>query len=241
MAGHSKWANTKFRKERMDAKKSKIFSRLAKEIAVAARIDGSDPDRNPRLRLALSKAKESNLPASNIERAIKRGTGEIEGVSYEEIRYEGYGPYGTAFIIECTTDNRNRCVAEVRKTFTKYGGSLAAAGAVLFNFEHCGLFLFPEEIDAESVTALGAEHDALDVDIAADGSIEVKTRPDQFMAFKQALKDSGLEPGFAELTMLPVNEVNLAEDRQAKISRMVDDLEILDDTDQVYVNAAIGP
>lgn len=239
MAGHSKWANIKFRKERMDAKKSKAFSRLVKEITVAARIGGGDPESNPRLRLALEKAKRGNLPADNVQRAIKRGTGEMEGVQYEEIRYEGFGPQGTAFIVECTTDNRNRCVAEVRRAFTKYGGNLATSGAVAPVFERCGLFLFPASAGEDEVVTLGAEHDVLDLDLQEDGSITVKTAPEQFLRFKAAAEEAGLEPDHAELTMLPLVEVDLDEAGKRSVSKMLGELEILDDTDQVYVNAAV--
>ncbi len=240
MAGHSKWANIKFRKERMDARKSKIFSRLVKEITVATRIGGSDPESNPRLRLALEKAKENNLPSNNVSRAIKRGNGEIEGSDYEEIRYEGYGPSGTAFIVDCTTDNRKRCVAEVRHVFSRFGGNLASTGAVAFNFEHCGLFLISASTDEERLTSLGVEHDVIDLDVNDDGSFAVKTTPDRFAAFKESLECAGISPDHAEVTMLPLNEVDLAPDEQKSATRLFDELDGLDDTDQIFTNASIG-
>ncbi len=239
MAGHSKWANIKFRKERMDAKKSKTFGRLVRELTIASRIGGPDPESNPRLRLAIEKAKESNLPGSNVERAIKRGSGQGDEGDYDEVRYEGYGPGGTAFIVNCVTDNRNRCVAEVRRVFTRFGGSLASAGSVLFNFEHCGQFLFAPMEDDEPLAELCVEHDVLDMDVNEDGSIEVKTLPARFTELREALGKAGLEPDHAAVTMLPTNEVELGESERKSVSALLGELEALDDTDEVFTNAAM--
>lgn len=240
MAGHSKWANIKFRKERMDAKRSKTFGRLVREITVAARIGGPDPESNPRLRLAVEKAKEANLPGNNIDRAVKRGSGQTDDGDYDEVRYEGYGPGGAAFIVNCVTDNRNRCVAEVRRVFTRFGGSLASAGAVLHAFEHCGQFLFAPMDDDERLADVCVEHDVLDMDVNEDGSIEVRTLPGRFSELKDALEKAGIAPDHAEVTMLPANEVELGESERKSVESMVEELEALDDTDEVYTNAAVG-
>ena len=210
MAGHSRWANVKHRKERADAKRGKIFTRLIREITVAARLGGGDPGGNPRLRLALEKAREQNLPGDNIQRAIQRGAGELDGAAYEEIRYEGYGPGGAAVMLECMTDNRTRTVAEVRHAFTKNGGNLGSDGSVAYLFKHCGQFVFAPGTSEEKVMDAALEAGAEDVVASDDGSIEVLSAPNDFHAVKAALDKAGLKPEVAEVTMKPLNETELA-------------------------------
>src|SRR5882757_3690118 len=196
MAGHSKWANIQHRKGKQDAKRGKIFTRLIKEITVAARMGGGDPGANPRLRLAVDKAYESNMPKDNVERAIKRGTGDLEGVSYEEIRYEGYGINGAAVIVDCMTDNRTRTVADVRHAFSKYGGNLGTDGSVAFLFKHCGEIVFAPGTDENKVMEAAIDAGAEDVVASEDGSIEVITGPYDFISVKDALAKNGLRPEF---------------------------------------------
>jgi len=193
MAGHSKWANIQHRKGRQDAKRGKIFTRLIKEITVAARLGGGDPDTNPRLRLAMDKAYDNNMPKDNVERAIKRGSGELEGVNYEEIRYEGYGIGGAAVMVDCMTDNRTRTVADVRHAFTKYGGNLGTDGSVAFLFKHCGQMLFAPGTDEAKLMDAAIEAGAEDVLTHDDGSIEVITGPAEFSAVRTALEKSGFK------------------------------------------------
>src|SRR3954468_16481956 len=209
MAGHSKWANIKHKKAATDAKRGKIFTRLIKEITVASRLGGGDPSMNPRLRLAVDKATENNMPKDTIERAIKRGAGEQEGVSYEEIRYEGYGIAGAAVIVDCMTDNRTRTVADVRHAFSKYGGNLGTDGSVAFLFRHCGQLVFAPGASEDKLMEAGLEAGAEDIITNDDGSLEVITSPYEFSAVKTALEKAGLKPELAEVTMKPSTEVEL--------------------------------
>jgi YebC/PmpR family DNA-binding regulatory protein len=240
MAGHSKWANIQHRKGRQDAKRGKIFTRLIKEITVAARMGGGDPDMNPRLRLAVDKATDNNMPKDNIDRAIKRGTGGLDGVSYEEIRYEGYGINGAAVIVDTLTDNRTRTVAEVRHAFSKYGGNMGANGSVAFLFKHCGQLLFAPGTDEARLMEAALEAGAEDVISHEDGSLEVLTGPYEFSAVKAALEKAGLKPELGEVTMKPSNETEMAGEDAARMQKLLDALESLDDVQNVYTNALIA-
>jgi YebC/PmpR family DNA-binding regulatory protein len=240
MAGHSKWANIQHRKGRQDAKRGKIFTRLIKEITVAARMGGGDPSMNPRLRLAVDKATENNMPKDNIERAIKRGTGALDGVSYEEIRYEGYGPAGAAVIVDTLTDNRTRTVAEVRHAFTKLGGNLGATGSVAFLFKHCGQLLFAPGTSEERLMEAALEAGAEDVITHDDGSLEVVTDPYEFARVRAALEKAGLKAELAEVTMKPANETEMTGEDGQRMQKLVDALEALDDVQDVYTTAALG-
>ncbi len=237
MAGHSRWANIQHRKGRQDAKRGKIFTRHIKEITVAARLGGGDPGGNPRLRLALEKARADNLPGDNIQRAIKRGTGELEGAAYEEVRYEGYGPGGAALLVECLTDNRTRTVAEIRHAFAKNGGNLGADGSVDYLFRHCGQLVFEPGASEEKIMEAALEAGADDVLANEDGSIEVLCAPAQFDAVKAGLERAGLKPGLAEVTMKPAAEVQLAGEEAARMRRLLDALEALDDVQDVYTTS----
>ena len=234
MAGHSKWANIQHRKGRQDAKRGKIFTKLIKEITVSARLGGGDPNFNPRLRVAVDKAKEENMPSDNIDRAIKRGTGELEGVSYEEIRYEGYGPGGIPVIVDCLTDNRTRTVADVRHAFSKHGGNMGTEGSVAFLFKHCGQLLFAPGADEDKIMEAALEAGAEDVVSNDDGSIEVITAPYEFGNVKDALEKAGLKAELGEVTMKPANETELAGDDAAKMQKLLDALDNLDDVQDVY-------
>ncbi|MEN3353750.1 MAG: hypothetical protein V7640_1908, partial [Betaproteobacteria bacterium] len=203
MAGHSKWANIKHRKERQDTKRGKIFTRLIKEITVASRMGGGDPNMNPRLRLAVDKAQDSNLPKENIERAIKRGSGGLEGANYEEVRYEGYGIGGAAVIVDCMTDNKTRTVADVRHAFTKHGGNLGTDGSVAFLFKHCGQMVFAPGTNEDKLMEAAIDAGAEDVVTNDDRSIEVITGPNDFARVRDALQKAGLKPELAEVTMKP--------------------------------------
>ena len=239
MAGHSKWANIQHRKGRQDAKRGKIFTRLIKEITVASRLGGSDITANPRLRLAVDKAYANNMPKDTVERATKRGSGELEGVSYEEIRYEGYGINGAAVIVDCMTDNRVRTVAEVRHAFAKHGGNLGTEGSVAFLFRHCGQLLFAPGTSEEKVMEAALEAGAEDVIANEDGSIEVITTPHDFLAVKDRLEKSGLKGELAEVTMKPALETVLTGEDAAKMQKLMDALEGLDDVQEVYTSAAM--
>ena len=239
MAGHSKWANIQHRKGRQDAKRGKIFTRLIKEITVAARMGGGDPDMNPRLRLAVDKAYENNMPKDNVERAIKRGTGDLEGVNYEEIRYEGYGIAGAAVIVDCLTDNRTRTVADVRHAFSKHGGNLGTDGSVAFLFKHCGQLVFAPGTPEEKLLDAALEAGAEDVVTNDDGSIEVITGPHEFPAVKVALEKAGFKAEVAEVTMKPGAETALAGEDAARMQKLIDALESLDDVQDVYTTAAM--
>ena len=201
MAGHSKWANIQHRKGAQDKKRGKLFTKLIREITVAAKLGGGDPDANPRLRLAIDKAKAQSMPKDNIERAVKRGAGELDGNDYQEIRYEGYGPGGTAVMVDCLTDNRNRTVAEIRHAFSKFGGNLGADGSVNYLFNHVGQLVYPPGSDEDAVMEGAIEAGAEDVIVDDDGSIEVLTEPGDFESVRDAMLAAGLEPASAELTM----------------------------------------
>ncbi|EAV46741.1 YebC/PmpR family DNA-binding transcriptional regulator [Methylophilaceae bacterium] len=240
MAGHSKWANIQHRKGRQDAKRGKIFSKLTKEITVAARMGGGDINFNPRLRSAVTAAKEENMPIDNITRAIKKGTGELEGVNYEEIRYEGYGINGAAIIIDCLTDNKQRAVADVRHALNKNGGNLGTDGSVAFLFKHCGIFFFAPGNDQDKLMEEAIELGADDVINHDDGSIEVITGPSEYLSVKEGFSNSDFKYEFAELTMKPDVEVKFNESDGEKMQRILDVLEDLDDVQNVYSNASIG-
>jgi YebC/PmpR family DNA-binding regulatory protein len=236
MAGHSKWANIQHRKSAQDAKRGARFTKLVKEITVAARTAGGDLGSNPRLRLAVDKAKAQSVPKDNIERAIKKGTGELEGESYEEIRYEGYGPSGVAVMVDCVTDNRNRTVAEVRHAFSKYGGNMGADGSVAYLFDHRGVITFATHADEDRVMEAALEAGAEDV-VSDDSSIDVLTDPGEFEVIRDALTSTGLEPEDSEITMRPATCVLLAGDEAASAIRLLQALEDLDDVQTVYSNA----
>lgn len=241
MAGHSKWANIQHRKGRQDEKRGKIFSRLAKEITVAARLGGGDPGFNPRLRGAIDKAKAENMPNDNIDRAVKKGTGELDGVSYEEVRYEGYGPGGAPVIVDCLTDNKTRTVADVRHAFSKNGGNLGTDGSVAFLFKHCGQIILAPGADENRVMEVALEAGAEDVVGNDDGSVEVLTAPyNDVTTVKEALVQAGLAVAFAETVMKPLNETEVAGDDAVKFQKMLDMLDNLDDVQEVYI-AAILP
>jgi YebC/PmpR family DNA-binding regulatory protein len=239
MAGHSKWANIQHRKGRQDAKRGKIFTRLIKEITVAARMGGADVGTNPRLRMAVDKAKGESMPKDNIENAIKRGAGTLEGVSYEEIRYEGYGISGAAVIVDCLTDNRNRAVADVRHAFTKFGGNLGTDGSVAFMFKHCGSLLFAPGTNEDQVMEVALEAGAEDIINNDDGSIEVITTPADFSAIKDALEAAGLNAVLAEVTMKADNETVFTGDDAVKMQKLLDALDDLDDVQEIYTSAVI--
>jgi len=240
MAGHSKWANIQHRKGRQDAKRGKIFTRLIKEITVSARMGGGEVDMNPRLRLAVDKAYENNMPKDNIERAIKRGTGGLDGVNYEEIRYEGYGANGAAVIVDCLTDNRVRTVAEVRHAFTKFGGNMGANGSVAFLFKHCGQLLYAPGTNEDKLMEAALDAGAEDVIAHEDGSLEVVTGPYEFGKVKAALEKSGFKAELAEVTMKPSNDAEMGAEDSAKMQKLLDALESLDDVQDVYTNAVLA-
>ena len=239
MAGHSKWANIQHRKGRQDAKRGALFTRLIKEITVAAKMGGGDPAMNPRLRLAMEKAADGNMPKVTVQRAIQRGVGGLEGVNYEEIRYEGYGVAGAAVIIDCLTDNRTRTVADVRHALTKHGGNLGTDGSVAFQFTHCGQLVFAPGTDEDKLMEVGLEVGAQDILSNDDGSLEVITEPGDFIAVKTALEAAGLKAEVAEITMKPQNELELTGDDAVKMQKILDALENVDDVQQVYTNAVI--
>jgi len=239
MAGHSKWANIKHKKAAQDAKRGKVFTRLIKEITVAARMGGGDPDSNPRLRLAVDKAYDQNMPKDNVERAIKRGSGTLDGADYEEIRYEGYGIAGAAVMVDCMTDNRVRTVADVRHAFTKYGGNLGTDGSVNFLFKHCGQLIFAPGTNEDKLIEVALEGGAEDVISNEDGSIEVITDPYEFINVKEALENAGFKAELAEVTMKPSNEAVLSGDDAVKMQKLLDALENLDDVQNVYTTAIL--
>ena len=239
MAGHSKWANIKHRKAAADAKKGKVFTRLIKEITVAAKLGGADANANPRLRLAMDKAREANMTKDSVQSAIKRGAGQLDGVSYDEIRYEGYGPGGAAIMVDCMTDNRTRTVAEVRHAFTKNGGNLGADGSVAYLFKHCGQFIFAPGTSEDKVMEAGLDAGAEDVMKNDDDSIELICAPADFDAVKAALDKAGLKPELSEITWKPTSDAQLAGDQQGRMRSLVDALENLDDVQNVYTTAVI--
>ena len=239
MAGHSKWANIQHRKGKQDAKRGKTFTRLIKEIAVAAKLGGGDPTGNPRLRLAMEKAYDQNMPKDNVERAIKRGAGELDGVDYVELRYEGYGINGAAVMVDCLTDNKTRTVADVRHAFTKHGGNLGTDGSVSFLFKHCGQMVFAPGTDENALMEVALDAGAEDIIGSDDGSIEVITAPNDFVDVKQRLEAAGFKPEVAEVTMKPTVEAEFSGDDATKMQKLLDALENLDDVQEVYTNAVL--
>jgi len=239
MAGHSKWANIKHKKAVTDAKKGKVFTRLIREITVAARMGGADPNMNPRLRLAIEKARDVNMSKDNIENAAKRGAGALDGANYDEVRYEGYGIGGAAVMVDCLTDNRTRTVADVRHAFVKHGGNLGTDGSVAFMFKHCGQFVFAPGTSEDKVMEAALEAGAEDVLANEDGSIEVICAQGDFSAVKQGLEKAGLKPELAEITMKPLGETALAGEDAARMQKLLDALEALDDVQEVYTTAIL--
>ncbi len=240
MAGHSKWANIQHRKGRQDEKRGKVWTRVIREIMVAARQGGGDVNANPRLRLAVDKAKAANMPADTVKRNIDKATGNLEGVTYEEIRYEGYGIGGAAIIVDTMTDNRVRTVAEVRHVFSKYGGNMGTEGSVAFQFKHCGQLLFAPGTSEDKLMEAALEAGAEDVITHDDGSFEVLTSPAEFEAVRDALAAAGLAAEIAEVTMRAENTIALAGDDAARMQKLLDMFEELDDVQNVYHNAEIG-
>jgi YebC/PmpR family DNA-binding regulatory protein len=240
MAGHSAWANIQHRKGRQDAKKGKIATRLIKEITVAAKLGGSSLEGNPRLRLAVDKAYDANLTKDTVERAVKRGAGEMEGVDYLEVRYEGYGINGAAIIVDCLTDNKQRTVSEVRHAFSKYGGNLGTDGSVAFLFKHCGSLLFAPGTDENKLMEAALEAGAEDVVTNDDGSIEVVTGPYDFVNVKEALAKQGFKTDIGEVSMKAQNEVEFTGEDAAKMQKLLDALESLDDVQDVFTSAVIN-
>lgn len=239
MAGHSKWANIQHRKGAQDKKRGKLFTKLIREVTIAARVGGGDMAANPRLRLAVDKAKSQSMPKDNIDRAIKRGSGELDGAEYIEIRYEGYGPGGTAVIVDCMTDNKNRTVADVRHAFSKFGGNLGADGAVNYLFNNVGLLSYPAGSDEDAIMEAAIEAGAEDVVVDEDTSIEVITAPADFESVHSTMREAGFEPENAELTMRAATTAELSLKAAASMVKMLDMLEDLDDVQNVYSNADI--
>lgn len=237
MAGHSKWANIKHKKASSDVKRGKLFTRLIREIVVATKLGGREIAANPRLRTAVDKAGEANMPKDTITRAIQRGMGELEGTQYEEIRYEGYAPFGVCLLIDCATDNKTRTVAEVRSILSKNGGQLGTTGSVAYLFKHCGQFIFPPSCSEDSVTKIALECEADDVIVHPDGSIEVICAITLFLDTKAAFEKEKIQPEYATITMRPNDEVELTKEVTAKVSKLVADLENADDVQDVYTNA----
>ncbi|MFC1602218.1 YebC/PmpR family DNA-binding transcriptional regulator [Pseudomonadota bacterium] len=240
MAGHSKWANIKHRKAAQDQKRAKVWTKLIREITVAAREAGGDPDSNPRLRLAIDKGMGSNMPKDTIERAIKRGAGAADGENYDEIRYEGYGPGGTAIMVDCMTDNRNRTASEVRHAFSKHGGNLGTDGSVAYLFNKQGIISYAPGADEDAVMDAALEAGAEDVVTHDDDSIDVLTTPEDFSDIKAALEGAGLEAANAEVTYNASTKAEMDQDGAEKLMRMIDALEDLDDVQEVYSNAEIS-
>ncbi len=239
MAGHSKWANIQHRKGRQDEKRGKIWTRVIREIMVAARAGGGDLNANPRLRLAVDKAKAANMPADTIKRNIDKATGNLEGVNYEEIRYEGYGIAGAAVIVDTMTDNKVRTVAEIRHAFSKHGGNLGTEGSVAFQFKHCGQLLFAPGASEDQIMEVALEAGADDVVSGEDGSIEVLTAPSDFEAVRNALLAAGLQPELAEVTLRPENTIELGGEDAVRMQKLLDVLEDLDDVQEVFHNAEL--
>jgi YebC/PmpR family DNA-binding regulatory protein len=239
MAGHSKWANIKHKKAATDAKRGKIFTRLIREITVAAKMGGADASMNPRLRLAIDKAMANNMPKDTIERAAKRGAGAQEGVTYEEIRYEGYGINGAAVMVDCLSDNRTRTVADIRHAFSKYGGNLGTDGSVAFLFKHCGQLVFAPGTNEDKLMEAALDAGAEDVITHDDGSLEVITGPYDFVSVKDALVKAGFKSEFAEVTMKPATEVEMTGEDAARMQKLIDAIESLDDVQDVYTTAVI--
>ena len=240
MAGHSKWANIRHRKGAQDKKRGKIYTKLIREITSAAKLGGTDPNCNPRLRLAIDKARAESMPKDNIERAIARASGDLNGADFVEIRYEGYGPGGAAVMVDRMTDNRNRTAADVRHAFSKYGGNLGSDGSVAFLFEQLGVIEFPAGVDEDAVMEAAIEGGARDVLADDEGGVEVLTEPPEFEAVCEALRTAGLEPASAEITMRPTTSAELDEDQAGSMVKMLDMLEDLDDVQDVHTNADIS-
>lgn len=240
MAGHSKWANIQHRKGAQDKKRGKLFTKLIREITIAARMGGGDQDANPRLRVAIDKARSQSMPKDNIERAVKRGAGALDDTDYQEIRYEGYGPGGSAVIVDCLTDNKNRTVAAVRHAFSKFGGNLGADGSVSYLFNHVGQLLYPGGSDEDAIMEAAIEAGAEDVVVDGDGAIEVLAEPGNFESVRDALLRAGLEPETAQLTMRASTSTNLGVKEATSMVKMLEMLEDLDDVQEVYSNADIS-
>ncbi|MDZ7787317.1 MAG: YebC/PmpR family DNA-binding transcriptional regulator [Halofilum sp. (in: g-proteobacteria)] len=240
MAGHSKWANIKHKKAAEDKKRGKIFSRMSREIMVAARTGSPDPDWNPRLRLAIDKAYAANMPKDNVERARQKGAGELEGETYEEARFEGYGPGGAAIMVDCMTDNRNRIVAEVRHAFSKHGGNLGTDGSVAFLFTYTGVISYPAGTDEDALMEAALEAGADELETNEDGSMDVLVDPESFAAVRDALIEAGLEPQEAEVTMRPQNASELAGEDAERTLKLLEMLDDLDDVQNVYTNASFA-
>jgi len=240
MAGHSKWANIQHRKGAQDKKRGKLFTKLIREITVAAKMGGGEPDSNPRLRVAIDKAKGQSMPKDNIERAVKRGAGELDGADYLELRYEGYGPGGTAVMVDCLTDNKNRTVAEIRHAFTKYGGNLGADGSVNYLFNNVGQLMYPSDSDEEVLMEAAIDAGAEDVVVDDDGSMEVLTEPADFQVVRDAMIAAGHEPENAQLTMRASTSATLDVKEATSMVKMLELLEDLDDVQEVYSNADIS-
>ena len=238
MAGHSKWANIKFRKAAQDAKRGKLFTKFIREITVAARAGGGDVASNPRLRAVADKALGANMTRDTVDRAIKRGTGELDGVSYEEVRYEGYAPSGIAVLVECTTDNRNRTVSEVRHAFTKYGGNLGSEGSVAYLFDKVGLLIFPPGMDEDVVMEVAVEAGAQDVETGPDGTVEVITEPEELNFVAEQMSAAGLVSELVEVVQRPTSETELAGEEAEKVMLLINALEDLDDVQDVFTNAS---
>ena len=239
MAGHSKWANIQHRKGRQDAKRGKIFTRLIKEIAAAAKMGGGDIKMNPRLRLVVDKAKAESMPKENIESAIRRGTGQLDGVDYVECRYEGYGIGGVAVMVRCLTDNKTRTVADVRHAFSKNSGNLGADGCVAFQFRHCGCLLFSADVEQDALLEVALGSGAEDVAVNSDGSIEVITDPYNFLDVKDTLEAQGFKAEMGTVTMKPYNETELSRDDATRMQKLLDALEDLEDVQEVYTSAVL--
>lgn len=239
MAGHSKWANIKHKKAATDAKRGKIWTRLIKEITVAARMGGGDIASNPRLRLAVDKAADANMPKDNVTRAVQRGAGSLDGVNYEEIRYEGYGLNGAAIIVDCMTDNRVRTVAEVRHAFSKFGGNMGTEGSVAFLFKHCGQLFFAPGTNEDALMEAALEAGAEDVITDDEGGFEVICDPYAFSAIRETLEKAGFKPEMTEITMKPSTEADITGDDAIKMQKLLDALENLDDVQEVFTNAII--
>jgi len=239
MAGHSKWANIQHRKGRQDEKRGAVFSRIAREIIVAAKMGGGDITFNPRLRLAVDKAKAQNMPKDKIENAIKKGTGELEGVDYVEVRYEGYGIGGAAVMVDCLTDNKTRTVAAIRHAFAKHGGNLGTDGSVAFQFRHCGQLLFAPGVDEALLMDAAIEAGAEDILASEDGCLEVLTQPGDFIPVKEALASAGFQAELGEVTMRAESETELAGEDIGKMQKLLDALEALDDVQAVYTTALL--
>jgi YebC/PmpR family DNA-binding regulatory protein len=239
MAGHSKWANIQYRKQAQDAKRGKVFTKLIREITVAARMGGAEPGTNPRLRTAIDKALTQNMTRDTIDRAIKRGAGGLDDSNVEEIRYEGYGPGGVAVLVDCMSDNRNRTVAEVRHAFSKFGGNLGTTGSVAYLFNKRGLLVFPKGSDENRIMEVALEVGADDITTNDDGSLQVLTTPEQFQAVRDAMQKVGLSPEQAEVTMVAATDVRLDQNNAETMLKLLDALEELDDVQEVYSNADI--